>query len=141
MAQDRPDLVADLDAVRSLLRRALELAPDFGEGAIHATFISIESLPKMMGGSPERAREHFEAAVRLSGGKNATAFVTLAASVAVAEQDLDEFRALLDQALAVDPDGVSELRLANRIAQRRARVLRDRAEELFLDYVPEAASP
>ena len=40
---------------------------------------------------------------------------------------------MLNKALAVDPDGVRELRLSNRIYQRRARWLLDRADELFVE--------
>ena len=129
---DRPDLVADLDVVRALLRRCLELDESFGRGAVHQAMISIEALPAAMGGSPERARAHFDRAVELADGLQSGPYVTFAAAVAVRAQDHAEFVRLLEDALAIDPSADPEYRLANRIAQIRARNLLDRAEELFV---------
>lgn len=130
---DRPEVVADVDAARALLRRVLELDEDFGQGAIHEAFIAIEALPELMGGSRERAREHFERAVELTDGKSASPYVSYATKVAVREQDRAEFERLLASALAIDPDAVRERRLSNRIDQRRARHLLEDADTLFLD--------
>ena len=51
----------------------------------------------------------------------------------VGEQDRARFEVLLRSALAVDPDAVPSERLANLLAQRRARLLLERTEELFLE--------
>lgn len=134
VGQSRPDLVADLPAVRQLMDRALELDETYEMGAIHAVLISLEALPETMGGSPERARYHFDRAVELSSGLSATPYVTLAESVAVADQDWEEFRRLLDSALAIDPDRAPSIRLINVISQHRARWLLDRTAELFYAY-------
>jgi predicted anti-sigma-YlaC factor YlaD len=128
---DRPDLLADLPAVRALFDRALALDETWGDGAIHAALISLDANP-MMGGSPAKAREHFARAVELSRGLSASPYVTLAASVSVAEQNRAEFEKLLQEALAIDPDRAKSLRLANILAQRRARHLLSRIDELFV---------
>ena len=130
---DRAELVADVDAARSLLARVLELEPDFDRGAAHEAMIAVESLPEIMGGSPERAREHFEAAVALAEGQSAGAFVSMAVSGSLPAQDRSEFEALLARALAVDPDHEPARRLANLIAQRRARHLATLGDVLFLE--------
>jgi tetratricopeptide (TPR) repeat protein len=129
---DRPEIIADVDVVRALMGRALELDESYGEGAIHQALISIEGLPEAMGGSPERAREHFQRALELSGGHQASVYVTFARTISVAEQDYAEFKSLLETALAIDPDAFPEYRLANLISRRRAEILLDQAEELFL---------
>lgn len=132
-------LVADFPAVRALLVRGLALDPGYDDGALHEAMISLELVSPLMGGSPERAREHFERAVELADGAKAGPYVALS-RLAVADQDRAEFERLLDAALAVDPDAVLELRLANLIAQRRARYLLDRADYLFYED-PEAPEP
>lgn len=137
---DRPDLLADLPAVRALFDRALVLDETWGAGAIHAALISLDANP-MMGGSAARAREHFARAVELSRGLAASPYVTLAATVSVAEQNRAEFETLLQQALAIDPDRARPLRLANILAQRRARHLLSRIDELFVDNGPSASTP
>lgn len=132
LGKDDPALVADVDAVRALLRRALELDEGFEDGALHEAMISVEGLPKAMGGSPERAREHFRRALALSGGQRASLYLMLAENVSVSAQDRDEFEHLLRQALAIDLDTAPDLRLSNRISQERARRLLDGIDDLFL---------
>ena len=84
-----------------------------------------------MGGSYERAREHFARAVELSEGFDAGPYVALATGVAVAEENREEFRELLETALAIDLEEAPENRLLNTIAQRRARGLLDHIDDLF----------
>jgi tetratricopeptide (TPR) repeat protein len=129
---ERPEVIADLDAVRALLGRVLELDEDFDGGAAHEAMITIEALPATMGGSVDEARAHFRRAVELTQGRSAGPFVSLALNVALPAQEREEFEELLRRALAVDRDAVPELRLANTLAQRRARVLLAQADELFL---------
>ena len=134
LGQAQPEMVADFPAVRALLNRALELDESYDLGAIHAVLIWLEAVPETMGGSAERARYHFNRAVELSSGLNAGPYVTLAESVSVADQNWQEFRDLLESALAIDPESAPSIRLANIIAQERARWLLDRTENLFFDY-------
>ena len=132
-ALDQPDLIADLPAVRALLERALELDEDYGQGSIHAALITVESLPAQLGGSPERAREHFERAVELSDGLDAGPYVTLALGVSVPDENRAEFEDLLNRALAIDPDDDTSRRLLNVVNQKRARLLLDRVDDLFFE--------
>ena len=132
--KDDPDLLADLPIVEGLMRRALELQPDFDHGALHELLIAYEgSRSEAMGGSIERARRHFEEAVRLSGGQRVQPYLTLAETVSVRRQDRKEFESLLKRALEIDPDARPEWRLANLVGQRRARWLLARADLLFAD--------
>ena len=128
---DRPGLVADLPAARALLDRALALDEDFDRGALHSAFVTLESVGEAMGGSYARAREHFSRAVELSDGQDAGPYVALATGVSVAEENRDEFRELLEAALAIDPDEAPANRLLNVVAQRRARSLLDHIDDLF----------
>jgi predicted anti-sigma-YlaC factor YlaD len=129
------DLVAELPIVEAMMRRALELDEDFNDGAIHEFFVTYEgSRSAAMGGSAQRAQKHFDRVLTLSQGKKASPYVALASSVAVHEQDHKMFQELLHKALAIDPDSVLKWRLANILAQEKARWLLDHTAELFLDY-------
>jgi predicted anti-sigma-YlaC factor YlaD len=121
----------ELGTVRALLARALALDERWGEGAIHEAMIAVEGLPALLGGSSQRARQHFDRAVALSDGRSAFAYVTMASSVSAPARDRAEFERLLKQALAIDNAQTPELRLANLIAQRRARHLLATAGTLF----------
>ena len=70
--------------------------------------------------------------MKLSGGKLASPLVSFAESVSVQNQNRAEFQALLDQALAINPDAVPESRLQNLVAQRRARWLLGRVDDLII---------
>jgi predicted anti-sigma-YlaC factor YlaD len=133
LGKDRADLLADLGAVRALMERGLALNESYDGGAFHEALIILESLPEAMGGSPKRARAHFERAVALSKGERASPYVTLAQTVSIQTQNRTEFRELLDKALAVDPDRNPNQRLATLILQQRARQLLKREEMLFID--------
>ena len=55
-----------------------------------------------------------------------------AEAVSVKTQNLAGFKEQLQMALAIDPDEHENLRLANLVAQRRARWLLTRTDRLFL---------
>ncbi len=93
--------------------------------------IAMEGLPLLLGGSPARAKEHFDRAVALANGQSAFAYLTLATSVAQPAKDRVEFEKLLRSALAVDVSQRPSIRLANLIAQRRARTLLSQIDKLF----------
>ncbi len=133
LGKDRPELVADLPAVRAMIERAVRLDEGFEGGALHEALIVLDALPPAMGGSPEAARRHFERALALSKGGHASPYLTYATSVSVMNQNRAEFHELLEKALAVDPERDSTQRLANTVIQRRARWLLAREDEYFLD--------
>lgn len=134
---DRPDLAAELPVVRALLGRALELDEDYNRGALHGVLITVESVPELLGGSQDRARAHFERAVNLSDGLDASPYVALATGVSLATQDREEFESLLRSAIAVDPEADVTIRLLNLVTQRRARLLLDHADDLFEEPLEE----
>ena len=130
-----PDLVADLPAVRALMTRALELDEGYERGAIHGALIILESLPPEVGGSPERAREHFDRAVDLSDGLDAAPYVSYATGVLQPSEQRAEWERMLGEALAIDPDEDTSLRLLNLVNQKRAQSLLDHADDLFFEPV------
>jgi predicted anti-sigma-YlaC factor YlaD len=133
LGKDHPDLMADVSVVRSLFARGLELNETYEAGMFHEAMIPLEALPAAMGGSLERARQHFTRARELSKDGRASTFVTLAENVSIQTQNRAEFQQLLDQALAVDPNRDSLQRLPTLVAQRKARGLLQRVNDLFLD--------
>lgn len=132
VAKDDMGLVADLGAVEALLERALHLDESWGEGAIHEFFIVFEAgRPEAVGGWVAAAEAHFRRAVELNGGRSIGALVAFAESVCVQTQDRQRFKKLLNRALEFDVDRYPDHRLANVLAQRRARHLLDHVDDLF----------
>jgi hypothetical protein len=123
--------IAEVSTVRALFARALQLDEAWEGGAIHEALIAVESLPVLLGGSPARAKEHFDRAVTLSDGQSAFAYVTMATGVAQPAKDRREFERLLRAAIAIDVSKRPGLRLANLIAQKHARYLLSQLDRLF----------
>jgi predicted anti-sigma-YlaC factor YlaD len=127
------EVSVDQPIVEALARRALELDEGWGLGSIHEFFVSWESAHASVGGSMEKAREHYEKAVAFSNGRRAFPHLTYAESVTVAKQDKAQFREMLERALAVDVSKPDDQRLANILAQKRARWQLGRVDELFIE--------
>jgi len=128
---DKPEIVIDMPVVRALAERALALDESWSKGAIHEMFISLDSLPEALGGSPAKAREHFARAVELQKGQSPGPYVALAVGVALPAQDRAEFEKLLQAALAIDPEKDPSVRLVTLVQQRRARALLDHIDTMF----------
>ena len=128
-------MIARLPDVHALMERALELDESWDDGALHEFAITLAGAST---GEPDVAliKEHYDRAVELSGDTSASVHIAYAEAVSVPQQDGTEFRAMLDLALAVDPDATPENRLVNLLAHRRARWLASRADELILEDAP-----
>ena len=134
-AQNDASMLARLPEVEALLNRALELDPAWDDGALHAFQVTFASArPGRV--DRELVGRSYQRAVELSRGGDAAVHVAYAEAVAVPDQNVPLFRELLDKALAVEIDRFPEDRLANTLAQRRARWLLDRIEDLFLIVEP-----
>jgi len=136
MAIDKTDMdmVADLNLVEPIILKCLELNESFDQGALHAFMISYQGgRSPQQGGGASKARLHFARAEELAGDSNVGPLVSLAESVSIGEQNRVEFERLLHQALDFDADTHLPTRLANLVAQRRARLLLSRTDSFFLE--------
>ena len=139
LSKDHPDRIAEIPQMEALLDRASALDPDWDDGAIHSFLITYEMARQGAPGDPvARSRQHFERALALSGDRQAGPLVSFAEAVCIQKQDLNEFDALLAQAVAIDVNAAPEHRLVNLVMQRRARWLVSKREDLFLIPEPQA---
>jgi predicted anti-sigma-YlaC factor YlaD len=133
LSTDDPQLVGDLPMVEALIYRALALDEAWNDGAIHGFLIPYEMSRSIPEAEREaNARKHFDRAMELARGQQAGPLVSYAEAVCVPKHDAKQFDALLQQALAIDPDAHPEVRLVNLIMQRRARWLLVQKDELFV---------
>lgn len=133
LSKDNPELIGQIPAMEALIDRALQLDESYGQGSIHSFLISYEMSRSGAAGDPAaRARQHFDRAMALANGTDASPLVALAEAVTIQKQDVKEFESLLNRALAVNPDTNPDKRLLNTVMQRRARWLLSRKSELFL---------
>jgi predicted anti-sigma-YlaC factor YlaD len=126
-------LVAELPVPAAMMERALALDEAWGEGALHEFFVTFDAVrSEAQGGGAERAQAHYERALALSMNKKLGPHVAWAEGVLVARQDRAEFTRVLEAVLRADAGEVPRHRLANILAQRRAKALLEHADDLFL---------
>ena len=122
-------LVAELPAPEALMKRALELDEEWGEGSVLEFFVSFEA--SRPGGTEAGAKAFLDRSLKVSGGQHLGVQVSWAEGVLVQSQKREEFEAVLKAVLAADVNASKQNRLANTIAQRRAKMLLDHAGDLF----------
>lgn len=127
-----PDAIADLPRAEALMTFVAEHDSAFYFGGAHLFLGTLYgSRPKILGGNLELARQHFDAALRLNGGKFLMTYVYQARSVAVQSLDEEQFVGLLEKVQNASLDILPEARLANAIAKKKAERLLSRKNELF----------
>ena len=132
LGKDDPALIGDLPKVEAMIDRAVALDESWDHGALHTFLISYEMARPGAPDAAARAQREFERAVAESGGRLAAPYVAYAEAVPVQRQQAAEFRRVLAEALAINPDADPPDRLANLVAQRRARWLLSQVDDLFL---------
>jgi predicted anti-sigma-YlaC factor YlaD len=122
-------LIAQLPAPGALAARALALDESWQAGSLHDFMVSYET--SRPGGTVDAAKKHLERSVELSKGARLGVQLSWAEGPVVQSQDRKEFEARLNSVLAFDVDSVPSQRLANTLAQRRARLLLSHEDDLF----------
>ncbi len=116
-----------------MLDRAFELEPGFMDGAIADFFISFHaSMPDTLGGDKSLVKPMYQRALELNKGSSPGSHVAYAMGVSVPNQDVVEFRSLMEKALAINPDDHPDSRLMIILSQRNARYRLDNIGDLFI---------
>lgn len=123
--------IADKARVEAVMRRVVEIDPNYREGSAYLYLGALESLlPAAMGGHPEEGRRHFERAIELSGGRNLMAKTLLASEYARIAFDRELHDRLCREVLEADPEQPG-FTLSNSIAQAEARRLLADSQDYF----------
>lgn len=129
-----PAAIGQLSNLRALLERIVGLCPDYYFGMPYVLMGALEgNLPRMFGGRPEKARECFERAIEISGGRLLVARFMFARYYAVAVQDAELFDAQLKAVADADPDILPEQRLMNTIVKQKSAALYEERPMYFLE--------
>jgi predicted anti-sigma-YlaC factor YlaD len=119
---------------RAMIERVEALEPGYGHGSLDSFYVGYYgSLPDYLGGDAAKAREHFAKAQALAGKADTSSLLALATTVCVKEQNAAEYKKLLGQVLAFDPDSSPENRLVNILNQRKARWLLGHIDDFFIE--------
>jgi len=132
LSLDNMDAIGDLPRTEALMEFVARHDSTYYFGGAHVFLGTLfGSRPRMLGGNPERAKAHFETALRLNGGKFLMTYVYYARSYAVQTQDQQLFNELLTKVESASLDILPEFRLANAIAKQKARRLLSHQSDVF----------
>lgn len=127
-----PDAIVDLPKAEAMMEFVARTDSSYYHGGADLFLGTLYgSRPKILGGNLDKARRHFERALRTNHGAFLMTYVYYARSVAV--QSLDEalFDELLAKVDAASPDTLPGARLANMVAKKKAKLLLSRKQDLF----------
>lgn len=128
-----PEALADIPTAVLLIKRALELSPDYEHGQLHEFFIQYYAEQGLESSeNRSKIKDHWEALQKISAGHLCSPYLTWAQTISVKSQNRKEFDEMLSSALGIDADHFPEVRLSNNLCQREAKLLKKRADDLFL---------
>ncbi|OGR62176.1 MAG: hypothetical protein A2X31_03325 [Elusimicrobia bacterium GWB2_63_22] len=129
--RDNPEAIAEIPTLEPAALKLLELDPGYYYNAAEDILGAYHAIrPRMLGGSPEKAAEHFELALKGAGANFHLSRYLYAKMAAVAAQDGELFDRLLNEIISAEPvEG--ETRLANEVARIKAKKLLEKKDELF----------
>jgi predicted anti-sigma-YlaC factor YlaD len=128
------ELIGDVPLIAALLDRALQLDEAYDQGSLHEFAITFDPA-RPEGTTPQKQKQHLLRARELGQAERISPLVTYAESVSGPAQNKGEYEALLREAAAFDVDQpkARNNRLANVLAQRRARYLLAHEDDVFTD--------
>ncbi|HEU0034143.1 MAG TPA: TRAP transporter TatT component family protein [Kofleriaceae bacterium] len=139
----RVEMLAYLPVVEQIMNRVIELDQKNPPSNLQHRALPYIALgmvnsarPKAMGGDPDKARQYFEMALKITAAKDGTdrfllARTLMAYRVGKATNDQKFFHEQLKQVLMTAPSVWPEQRLANEVAHRKARRYLSHEKELF----------
>ena len=123
--------LAELPQMEALFNHYIGIAEGEIDPATHTYMgIMLTLRPPALGGKPDEAREHFEKAIALSGGRDLSAKVEFARGYAKMLYERELHDQLLNEVIAADP-AEPGLTLTNVLAQEDATELLAQADDYF----------
>jgi hypothetical protein len=126
------EALAELPRVELMMKRVLELDQGFYYGGAHIFMGVLEaSRPKIAGGDLNKAQNHFLKAIELGRGKFLMTYVYYADYYAKKTFDKALYVSTLETVLKTPADIMPDLTLLNTVAQARAKVMLNEANDYF----------
>jgi len=132
LALSDPDALAKIPVVEAIMEYVANVDSTFYYGGADIFLGTLYgSRPKILGGDTDRARRHFDRALRINGGTFLLTQVYFARSVALQTLDEQLFDDLLTEVDSASVDIRPEARLPNVIAKNKAKRLRESKSDYF----------
>lgn len=123
---DDPRMLVNLSKVEMIMNRVLELDENYNFAGVHLFYGNFYSArPPILGGNPEKGRQHFERNLELTNNSFYMTKYFLARYYAVQVQDRELFDSLTHEIIAMDIDQYPDIRLMNALAKKKTKILLD----------------
>jgi predicted anti-sigma-YlaC factor YlaD len=118
----------------AMLERTAAIDPAYGNGGVWEVLVSFYAgAPEALGGGMDKAKTAYDNALKYSGGKSPSTYITYARSFCIPAQDGAGFDEAIAKSLAIDPESQPDNRLMVVIAQRQAKWLKEHKADYILE--------
>ncbi len=132
LSKDDAAALAELPKAVALMRRVYDLDKTYHFAGADLFFgVYYASRPPILGGDPRKAKEHFDWAHRITKGDYLMNHVLNARWYAVAVQDRELFKQLLNKVLDAPAGKLPEAGLTDAAAKKKAAALLERIDDFF----------
>jgi len=127
-----PQALIDLPKVQLMMQRVIDLDESYFFGGAHLFFATIYAIrPPILGGSAEKAAEHFKRCFTYADDKFLLPYVYYARYYATRLMDRELFESTLDKVINTPASVLPDQQLPNKIAQQKANRLYMEVDQLF----------
>lgn len=127
-----PEAISELSKVNAMMQFVLDNDETYYYGGAHMYFGTILSkMPAALGGNLPKAKEHFDKCISINSGKFLIAYTYYAKMYAVAMQDQELFKTLLNKVIETPENIEPNLILPNVMAKNKAKYLLANIENYF----------
>ena len=127
-----PQAFIDLTKVQIMMQRVLDLDETYFHGAVHLFFGSIWGFkPVMIGGNPEKAKEHFEENIKITKGNFLLTYIYYIKYYAIKTLNEELFDQMIEKINETPADVLPGFQLLNMIAKKKAAYLIKNRDEFF----------
>jgi len=131
---DNSQALADLTKVKWIMEKVIELDEKFYYAGAHIFMGAVNgSLAPMLGGNPDKSKQHFEKSFNITENKFMLAKYYYAKTYCVTYRDKSEFDKTVSQIEKFDIETSPSLRLFNAISKNKVSIIKEKAEELLSD--------
>lgn len=132
LSLDDPLAYVELPKVQSMMQRVLDLDESYFFASAHLFFGSVwGTKPKMLGGDPVKAKDHFEKSIKITQGKFLLAYIYYIKYYALRTFNEELFDQLLAHIKETPVNVLPEFQLLNSMAKEKAIRLEKNRSEWF----------
>jgi len=131
-SSDNMDAVSQLPIALSLINRAFELNPKYGDGVLYEFFIYYYNEQVNNDDKMKLLVDYRNEIIDDSDNNKCTPYLTWASAISIQTQNKPEFKDMIEKGLKIDVNQRPEYRLSNKICQKMSKWYLTKIDDFFL---------